>query len=118
MTGKRILFPLMIFAIAFLFCTSGIYASQVIKIGFVDQEEVFKKSKMGQNMESQIKALEDSKRVQIEQMQKDIEDLDKKIKNKDLPIIEQHREELKKEKRKKEIDLKYFYDEAYEQGNQ
>jgi len=104
--------------IALFFCASSLNADSVVKIGFVDQQQVFEKSKMGQNVENQIKALQDSKQSQIDTMQKELEDLDKKIKNMDLPLSEQHREELKKEKRKKEIDIQYFVDDAYEQGNQ
>jgi outer membrane protein len=95
---------------------SAFSASQ-IKIGFVDQQQVFEKSKLGQGIEQQVKALQDSKQVKINEMQKEIEELDNKIKNKDLPITDQNREEMRKEKRKKEIDLKYFVDDAYEEGN-
>jgi outer membrane protein len=116
MTKRQILTVL--FSLIVVLSVSSVYAGSVVKIGFVDQQQVFEKSKMGLNFQGQIKAMQTSKQGQIDTMQKELEELDKKIKNQDLPINEQQREELKKEKRKKEIDLKYFVDDAYEQGNQ
>ena len=118
MIKGKILFPSIFMTLVFIFYPIVASGAPVIKIGFVDQQAVLEKSKMGQNIENQIKALQDSKQVKIDEMRKEIEDLDRKIKNKDLPIKELHREELKKEMRKKEIDLKYFVDEAYEEANQ
>jgi len=118
MAKGRFLGYSLILTILVLFHLPEAVAAPVIKIGFVDQQAVFEKSKMGQNIENQIRALQDKKQVEIDKMQEEIDALDRKIKSKDLPISEQHREELKKEKRKKEIDLKYFIDEAYNEGNQ
>ncbi|MBU1626594.1 OmpH family outer membrane protein [bacterium] len=107
-------------AVAFLVTifSIGVEGAPVIKIGFVDQQAVFEKSKMGQNTESKMKALQDKKNSEIDKMQSEIEELDRKIKNKDLPLIDSQREEFKKERRKKEIDLKYFIDGANDEGNQ
>jgi outer membrane protein len=118
MINGKVFLSLILVAFIVTITASSLMSAPVIKIGFVDQQVVFEKSKMGQGLEAQIKSLQDKKQVDIDKMQGELDELDRKIKNKDLPLNDQQREELKKEKRKKEIDLKYYVDGAYEEGNQ
>lgn len=88
-----------------------------LKIGYVEQQRVFRETLVGKAAQQELKALQEKKQAEIDRREKELKDIEEKIANEALPLTQEARDNLKRDRRKKRAELDIFVTEAYEEAD-